>query len=123
MIDHLEESGEGEVIDQDLIEFGRESRRRFLNRFPLRKDDGNLDESGSINVEIDPCLGRGDGEGKQNKDVDKIFNHLSIREEADSDLQTLLVQFFWNGRQGVCLDDSTHSHLVIERIAGFFFKP
>ena len=88
------------------------------HRFPLWKDDGNLDESGSIDIEIDPCLDRWDGERKQNnKDADKIFNHLSIREEADSDLQALLVQFFWNGRQGVCLDDSTHSHLVIERIA------
>lgn len=117
MIDYLEEPGEGEVIDQDLIELGREGRRRFLNRFPLRKDDGNLDESGSIDVEIDPCLDRWDEEGKQNKDIDKIFNHLSIRGKTDSDLQALLVQFFWNGRQGPRLDNCPHGHLVIKRIA------
>ena len=57
-MDHLEKTGEGEIVGQNLINLFWKGRRGFVHRFPFSEDNGDLDKGRSIDIKVDPRLSK-----------------------------------------------------------------
>jgi hypothetical protein len=55
IIDHPEKSRKPQIVSQNFVNLVCEGWRCLLQRFPFGQDNGNLDEGGGIDIEVNPC--------------------------------------------------------------------
>ena len=75
-INDLEETGQGEIVCQDLIDLFRDGRGGFIRGFPFGQNDGDLDKGRGVDIKVDACLSKGSSDKNNKERNDEIFFHL-----------------------------------------------